>query len=86
MLTNSDVALLEKHFVTIEFFSETVKEIATKRDIQELKNMLAENLAKQESSNQEETVLAYRQGEHSKQLEDHEKRITGVEHKLSTVI
>lgn len=86
MLTKSDIALLEKRFVTIELFSETMKKVATKEDVQEIKDMMVESLARQEAIEQERTALAYRQSKHSDQLDNHEKRIARAEQKLAIVL
>ncbi|PWU22432.1 hypothetical protein C5B42_06040 [Candidatus Cerribacteria bacterium 'Amazon FNV 2010 28 9'] len=83
MLSKADKQYLESMYVSIETFYEAMKNVATKQDLQEIKDMMVEMLGQMHSYQQESTILSYRQCEHSDQLESHEKRLSLLEHNFS---
>jgi hypothetical protein len=86
MITKRDSLQLQKDFKKV--FA-TKEELLTKIEFQEFKNtffnMVDQVMGELKTTREEQTIGAYRQSEHSDQLEDHHDRIVKLETKAFSV-
>jgi hypothetical protein len=79
MLTKTDLSNLQKIFVTREEFNFGLQNL--RNDVITRLDALMHEL---QAMREEMTVFAYRQSEHSDQLENHATRLAGLETKLDS--